>query len=148
MKLPGDQVDRDINDRKTDRAAPQRLDHAFLDCGDIITRDRAADDSVDIGETRAARQRFHLERDVGELAMAPTLTLEAGMLLSAAPDRLLVVHRSAASIDRQVVAIAQAVDGDLQMNVALAPQHHFLRVGVLLELERGILLDQLTDRAG
>ena len=79
--------------------------------------------------------------------MAAALALEAGMLLGAAPDRLLVGNRGAPAVDREVVAIAQPVDRDLQMNVALTPQHHFLRVGILLELEGGVLLDQFADRA-
>ena len=34
------------------------------------------------------------------------------------------------------------------MNVALPPQHHFLRVGVLFELDRRIFVDQPADGAG
>ena len=41
--------------------------------------------------------------------------------------------------------LAQPVDGDLQMDVALAPQHHLLQVGILLEHEGRVLLDELGD---
>ena len=49
--------------------------------------------------------------------------------------------------DRQIMAIAETVDCDLQMHVALAPQDHFATILVLLELERRVFVDQLGDRA-
>ena len=89
-----------------------------------------------------------LDRDVGELPVAAALPLEARMLLGPVPDRLLVGDRGGPAVDREVVAVAQAVHRDLQMDVALSPQHHLLGVGVLVELEGRVLLDELADGAG
>ena len=147
MELAGDQIDRDIDDRKADRSMEQRLNHTFLNRRDIVARDGPADDAVGIGKAGAARQRFHLDRYIGELSVPAALTFEAGMLLGSLPDRLLVGDPGAPAVDREVVAAAQAVDGNLQMDVALPPQDHFLRIGILFELEGGVLLDQLADCA-
>ena len=67
-----------------------------------------------------------------------------------APWRIVSLYgdRRGLAADREVVAVAQPVERDLQMDVALPPQHHLLGVGVLLELEGRILLDQLADGAG
>src|SRR5438045_7332221 len=80
--------------------------------------------------------------------MPAALTLEAGMLLRPAPDRLLIGDRGAPAVDRQIVAGAQAVDRDLPMKVAPAPPPPFLGIGILLEFEGGVFLDQLSDCAG
>ena len=39
----------------------------------------------------------------------------------------------------------EPVERDLQMDVALAPQHHFLQVGIVLERQGRVFLDQLGD---
>src|SRR6266851_1672725 len=57
-------------------------------------------------------------------------------------------HRGVVADDREVVAVAQPVDRDLQVHVALAPQHHLAQLGVLLQFEGWVLVDQLADRAG
>src|SRR5499427_9647699 len=90
VKLSGDQVDRHIDDRKADRTAAQRLNDPFLDGRDIVARDRAADDAVGKSETGAAGHRLDFDRNIGELAVSAALALEAGMLLAAASDRLLI----------------------------------------------------------
>src|SRR5215472_16659397 len=87
VKLSGDQVDRHIDDRKADRTAAQRLNDPFLDGRDIVARDRAADGK---SETGAAGHRLDFDRNIGELAVSAALALEAGILLAAASDRLLI----------------------------------------------------------
>ena len=62
----------------------QIVPHAFLDRGDVVARNGAADHRIDEGVAGAARQRLHLDLDVGELAVAAALALEAGMLAGAA----------------------------------------------------------------
>ena len=57
----------------------------------------------------------------------PLCRLKRECCCGAAADRLLVGHRGALADDRQVVAVAQPVERDLQMDVALAPQHHLAR---------------------
>ena len=76
----------------------------------------------------AARQRLDLDLDVGELAVAAGLPLEARMLRGAArgssPCR---APAAGAPTTREIVLRAQPVERDLEMDVALAPQHHLLR---------------------
>src|SRR6516165_8882264 len=118
VKLPGDQIDRDVDDREAERAAAERFDHPFLYCRDVIARDRPADHAVGERKAGTARQRLDLDRDVGELPMPAALPLEAGMLLGAVPDRFLVRRRRWPAVNREVVAVVQPQDADLQMDIA------------------------------
>ncbi len=79
--------------------------------------------------------------------MPAALPLETGVLLGAAADGFLVGHRRRLADDGKVVAVAQPVDRDVHMHVALAPKHHLAHLGVLLELQRWVLVDQLGDGA-
>ena len=111
------------------------LDNAFLDRRDVVAWDRAANDAVGKRETRPARQRLDLDRDAGELSVTAALALEAGMLLRRPADRLLVGHRRRVPDNRQIVPVAQPVDRDLQMYVALAPKYHLAQLGRSAKLQ-------------
>ena len=148
VELTGDQNDRQVDNRKAERAVLQCLDDAFLDSRDVVARDGPADDAVLEHKAGTARQRLHLDRAIGKLPVPAALALEARMLVGAALDRLAVWHRRGLPDHDQVLAVAQPVERDLQMHIALAPQHHLAQFGVLLELERRVFVDQSADRAG
>src|SRR3984893_1874148 len=147
MELAGDQIDRQIDDRKSDWPPRQRLDTPSLDRWDVVARDRPANDAIGKGEAGTSRQRLHLDRNVGKLTVATALPLEPRVLLRPAADRLFVGDSGGSAGDGQIVAIAQSVHRNLQMDVALSPQHHFLSIGVLLQLEGRVLFDELADGA-
>src|SRR5260370_16429794 len=120
---------------------------AFADGRDVVLRDGAADHGVGEGEPAAARQRLDLDLDIGELAVTAALALEAGMLLAAPLDRLLVGHLRAPSEHGEVVFRAHAVERDLQMDVALPPHHHLARVVVVIDPDAWAPLTDLGANA-
>src|SRR5471032_2116271 len=70
----------------------------------------------------------------------------AAALCRALADRLLVRNTWHVSVDLEPVFAQQLFHGDLEMDFALSDQRHFVQLGILLEIERGILLAQLGDR--
>ena len=75
-----DQRHRDVDDGKSQRAVLERVDHAFLDRGDVVARHHAAGDLLLEHEAGAARHRLDVEHDVAELAVAARLLLVAAAL--------------------------------------------------------------------
>ena len=63
----------EIDHRKAQRPAFERIPHAGLDRGDVLARHHAAGDLVLEGEALAARQRLDLDHHVAELAVAAGL---------------------------------------------------------------------------
>src|SRR3546814_12305965 len=102
------------------RAALQRILHALVDGGNEVLRDGTADHPVDEGIAGAARLWRDVDLDVGELAMAARLPLEAGMLVGAVADGFLVGSERHAGAYPDIEALAQLVDGKLEMDLALA----------------------------
>ena len=94
-----------------------------------MTRHGAAHNLIEEGKTGAARLGLDGQMHIAELAVPAALALEARMLGDASADRLLVFDLGAMGLDREIVFEAQAVGGDLQMNLALAPEHQFMGFG-------------------
>ena len=69
------------------------------------------------------------------------------MLGRALADRLLVGGLGLGHLDLDVVFALQALGRDLEVDLALAPDQHLVGVGVVLDRDRGVLLDQLGDAA-
>ena len=74
----------------------------------------------------------------GLLLVPPADLLRAtdGFLVADAPRLRLGVHAKLG---------LQLLDGHAQMHFALPPQHHLMCLGIVIERERGIFLDQLGD---
>ena len=70
VELAGDEGHRHVHHREAQGPVAQIFHHAFLDRGDVVARDGAAHHRVDEAVAGAARQRLHLDLDVGELAVA------------------------------------------------------------------------------
>ena len=124
----------------------ERVDDAFLDRRDIIARHHAAGDFVLEGKARAARHRLDVEHDVAVLAVTAGLFLVPAALHDAFADGLAIADARRAPLDGDAVAVAQALGGDAQMHLALAPQHHFVGLGIVHDGDRGILLGKLVQR--
>ncbi len=71
-------------------AAGHGFSHAFLDCGNIIARDRAADNLIDELETFPRRERLDLEPSIAELAAAPGLFFQLSLGAGATANGFLV----------------------------------------------------------
>ena len=131
-----------IDDGKAERPAQQSVDHALFDRADIIARHRAADDLFVKLEAAAARHRLDLQHHVAELAVAAGLLLVPAALGDRFADGLLISDRRRLRFDVDAEAIAQALQRDPQMHLALPPQHDVVGLRVLDHRQRGIFLVQ------
>src|SRR6476646_2020466 len=81
------EVDHRIPGQET--AKPSVLDSLF-NCGNELTRNRAAEDVVDELELAAARERLELDLAVAELSVAAGLLLMASMRFGRRRDRFAI----------------------------------------------------------
>ncbi len=110
-------------------------------------RHHAAGDLVVEPEAAAARQRLDVEHHVAELAVPARLLLVPAAHLDALLDRLLVGQLPRLGFRLHAVLALQPLERHAQVHLALAPQHHLVRVLGVLEPERGVLLHQPGQRA-
>ena len=106
----------------------------------------AAGDLFGKFEAFAARARLDVEHHVAELAVAARLLLVPAAHLRPGADRLLVGHQPRLPLDRDAVLALQPFRRYAQVHLALAEQQHLVRVGVHLDAQRRIVLDQLGER--
>src|SRR5689334_17834081 len=96
---------------------------------------------------RASRQRPHFDFDIRELAVPAALALEARVLRYRPADRLAISDLGMLGDGGQTVFGAHPVERNLQVDVALAPEHELVPVLAVTQLERRVLLDHLLDGA-
>ena len=132
----------DVNDGKAERPAQQSIDHALFHRADIISRHRAADDLFLKLEAAAARHRLDLQHHIAELAVTAGLFLVPAALGDRFADRLLISDRRRLRFDVDAEALAQALQRDPQMHLALSPQHDVVGLRVLDHRQRGVFLVQ------
>src|SRR6266700_1857399 len=96
---------------------------------------------------RAARQRPHFDFDVRELAVPAALALEARVLRYGPADSLAISDLGMLGDGGQAVFGSHPVERNLQVDIALAPQHELVTVLAVTQLERRVLLDHLLDSA-
>ena len=87
------QRDGHIHHLEAERSLFERLDRAFLDRRDEVSRHHAAADLVLELEAGAARQRLDVEHDIAELAVAAGLLLVPAALDDAFLDGFVVADR-------------------------------------------------------
>ena len=131
-----------IDDGKAERPAQQAVDHALFHRADIVARHRAADDLFVKLEAAAARQRLDLQHHVAELAVAAGLLLVPAALGDRFADGLLIADRRRLRFDVDAEAVAQPLQRDPQMHLALPPQHDVVGLRVVDHRQRGIFLVQ------
>ena len=90
---------------------------------------------------------LHLDHRVAELAVAAGLLLVPAAGAGRRLDGLAIADLGLAGLDADLEARLQALEGDAQMHLALAEEAHLADVGLVLEGQRRILLDDLVDRA-
>ena len=136
------QFDADIHHGKPEWALLQVVGHADLDRRNELPRDGTSDDGLTELEPRSARQRADLDNDVAELAMPAGLLLVPAANLDRFADRLLVRNLTGLRLGIDAVFPPQAFQGDAQMHLTLAPQHHLMGILGVIETQRRILLHQ------
>ncbi|GAO26586.1 hypothetical protein ALISP_6406 [Alicycliphilus sp. B1] len=122
-----------------DDALGQRLAHALLDRGHELAGDGAALDLVDELEAGAARQRFHAQVHLAELAGAAALLLVAVLRGRTLAYGLAVGDARRPGLDLELVARLQALQQHAQVQLAQAIDHGFVGTGQVFKPEAGVL---------
>ena len=90
--------------------------------------------------------RLDLQDHVAELAVPARLLLVAAALGDRLADGFAIADARAPPLDRDAEAIGEPLGRDAQVHLALAPQHDFVRLGIVDHRDRGVLVDQLGER--
>jgi hypothetical protein len=126
----------------------RRVLDALFDGGDEVARNRAPEDVVLELEIGAAGERRHLDPAIGEMAVAARLFLVAPVRFRLAGDRLAVGNLRRVKDHLYVVPFLQPRHRDLDVELTGARKVELLGLLVPLEMERGVLLDQLVESVG
>ncbi len=137
---------RHVHHGEAERPVLEVVRDADLDRRDVILRHHAAGDGVGELEPGAARLRLDVQHHVAELSVSARLLLVPAADRRPGPDRLLVGNVAPLPLDRDAILALQPFECDPQMHLALARQHDLMGVGVMVELQRRVLLDQLVQR--
>ena len=97
-------------------------------------------------KARAARHRLDVEHDVAVLAVAAGLLLVPAALDDALADGFAVADARLAALDGDAVTVAETLGGDAQVHLALAPQHHLMRLRIVHDGDRRVFLGKLVER--
>ena len=148
MVLAVDAAHPDVDDREARQGAVRKpLEDALLDGRDQVARDRAADDLVDELESAPTGQRLHAQVADPEHALAAGLLLQLPLhVLDLARDRLAVRDLRAREIDLEVEHALQAAGADPDVQLAHAGQQELTGVGVAIDVQRRVFLDEARER--
>src|SRR5581483_7373898 len=140
MVLAVEQRGSDIDHREAQRPALQVVADPLLHRADEGAGYRAAYDLVVELEACTALLRPDLDMYIGELAVTAGLPLESRMLLGLPADGLAIADRGTAMLDRQVEAVLQPVERDVEVHLALSIEQQLVRIGIVAEGQRRIVL--------
>src|SRR5690606_1789473 len=129
-----------------EHAVRTRLADALVDGRDVFLRNRTADDRIDELVALARLERLELDPDMAVLTAAAGLTDELAFLLDRAANRLAVSDLRLAHIRFDLELALQAVDDDLEMQLAHAGDDRLPRFGIRRKTERGIFLRKPLQR--
>src|SRR4029077_10410995 len=107
---------------------------------------RAADHLFAELEALATRQRLDLQHNVAELAVAAGLLLVPAALADLLANGLLIADRRRMRFDVDAETVAQALQRDPQMHLALPPQYDVVGALVLDHGQRRIFLVEPQQR--
>src|SRR5262245_49923601 len=127
-------------------AGIERFADAFLDRRDVLPRDRAADDLVLELEALARLVRLDLEVDVAVLTAAAGLPHIAALGFGLLADRLAIGDLRLADVRLDPELAQQAIDDDLEMELAHPVDQGLGRLLVAGHPERRILERQPRER--
>src|SRR5690606_475987 len=141
-----DGADLDVHHRE---AGEHAVLHRFLDAlagsGHVLLRHHAADDRALVDEAATALHRLHLDDDVAVLAAATGLADELAFLLDRLADGLAVGDLRLADVGLDVGLAPDAVNDDVQVQLAHAGNDGLAGLLVGADAERRILLRQTAQ---
>mmetsp|Transcript_9993 Transcript_9993/g.40487 ORF Transcript_9993/g.40487 Transcript_9993/m.40487 type:complete len:403 (-) Transcript_9993:631-1839(-) len=131
-----------------ERAGLGGLADARLHRRDELARDGAAHHGAGEAQARAARQRCHAQRQLGELAGAAALLLVHMAHLGRSGDRLAVGHLRPAHGHVHAEAGAQRFHRHLELQLAHAGEQGLAGVGVLPQAQRRVFAHEHAQALG
>src|SRR5207302_9640152 len=121
--------------------------HALPDRRDVLARDDAALGAVDELEAAARLERLDAQHDVAVLPAPARLADELRLVLDRLANGLLVGDLRLADVGVDLELAQQAIDDDLQMELAHARDERLPGLGVGRDAEGRILGGELVERA-
>ena len=119
---------------------------ALVDRGDVLARDRAARDLVQELVAAAGARGLEVEHDVAVLAAAAGLAGELQVdLVDELRDRLAIRDLRLADVGVDVELAAEAVDDDVEVQLAHAGDHGLAGLVVEAHDERRVLVGELRE---
>ena len=143
-----DELDFDVDDREAgEHARAERLLDTLVDRRHVLLGNRAADDLALELVASARLLRNHVDDDVAVLATAAGLAGELHVDAVAAPGRRLAVgDLRLADVRLDLELAQQAVDDDLEVQLAHAGDDRLAGLAVGTNPERRVLLGELGER--
>ena len=93
-------------------------------------------------------ERIHADVDFAELAGAARLLLVPVAALGVGLDRFAIGNLRLLDLDLDLVAALEPLAEQQQVQLAHAGEHHFLGLGVVLQVDGAVFLGDLVERAG
>src|SRR5437773_6989800 len=130
-----------INHRITGASARFHfLMDALANCGDVLLRNRAADNLVDEFETAAALHWLELHNCIREHAAPARLPLEEAACAHRLGNSLFVSHLRLAPVGLHLVLAKHPVEDNLKVKLAHAGDYHLAAILVGAHLEGRVFL--------
>ena len=126
-------------------AARGRVLDSLFDGGNEVPGNGAAEDIVDELELGAARERFHLDLAIAELAMAAGLFLVAALHVGSAPNGFPIGDLGRLQDYFGVIALLHLGNRDFDVLLSRARYEEFFRLRVAKEAKHGIFFHELMD---
>ena len=118
----------------------------FLHRGDIVLGNGAAENLVGELELRAARERFHLDPAIAELAVAAGLLLVPPLDVGKSANGLAIGNFGRLQRDIHAIPLLQPADYDFHVLLSRARQQKFARLRVAVEAQGLVFFQHLVNR--
>src|SRR5690606_5907216 len=133
---------RDIDNRKPERAAFQKIPDTGFNRGNVLLGNNAAGDRISELETRAAGQRFDVEHHVSKLSVTSGLFLVAAALGCTFADPSPLAPPNRVAISRKLILSLQSLTCDPHVHLAVTGDDRLAAILVLVHSEGRVLLQQ------
>ena len=121
------------------------FDDAFFNGRYEVARNGAAEDFVGELEFFAAREWFHADPAIAELAVTAGLFLVAALHTGGAADGFAVRNFRRVQLHFDTIAAFQAADDNFEMLLAIAGEQKLFGHGVAIEAQRAIFFEDLVN---
>src|SRR5260370_29234073 len=126
-------------------SAARGILNSLLDRGNVVFRDRSAEDVVDEFELPTARQRFNFNLAVAILAVPASLLLVPSLHVSFAAKSLAIGNFWRLQNYFSVITLLEFGDHDFNVLLPGARNQEFLGLGIAEKSQHGVFFHQLVN---